>query len=41
MQSYPLPIHFENVEEKHEINSIALNTFVEPRSVIRTVTVSR
>jgi hypothetical protein len=29
MQSYLLPIHFEILEEKHEVNSFTLNTFVE------------
>jgi hypothetical protein len=29
MQSYLLPIHFKILEEKHEVNSFTLNTFVE------------
>lgn len=29
MQSFLLPIHFEILEEKHEVNSFTLNTFVE------------
>ena len=29
MNSYLLPIHFEILEEKHEVNSITLNTFIE------------
>jgi len=29
MKSYLLPIHFEILEEKHEVNSITLNTFIE------------
>jgi hypothetical protein len=29
MHSYSLPIHFEILDGKHEINSATLNTFIE------------
>ena len=29
MQPYLLPIHFEILDGKHEVNSVTLNTFIE------------